>query len=289
MKTNLVGVLMLIDPISPALIALHSQRRRPPALEMAHSRQSPLRFGKAMPRCQETAAVTLEQMVAETEGDMPSTPGRPKTAGGRLHTEESRAKISAANKGRVPWNVGKQHSEETRRRIAEGTRKAMQRKAQERMRERERLRAEEPETYAALLAKEVASDAMKKAAAALKVKQKNEQRRRQAAERRQLKPEIFRGGAPTVAVRQRAVASCGRANFTFTAESRAKISESLRKRWQDPEYVMPTTQSCLQSCRRRRHTGIRSSFCCASPATLCVSLAGTARAAPTSQCGLRRG
>lgn len=180
--------------------------------------------------------MTLEQMVAETEGDMPSTPGRPKTAGGRLHTEESRAKISAANKGRVPWNVGKQHSEETRRRIAEGTRKAMQRKAQERMRERERLRAEEPETYAALLAKEVASDAMKKAAAALKVKQKNEQRRRQAAERRQLKPEIFRGGAPTVAVRQRAVASCGRANFTFTAESRAKISESLRKRWQDPEY-----------------------------------------------------
>ena len=45
--------------------------------------------------------------------------------GGHPHSDESRAKISAANKGKVPWNVGKKHSEETRLRIAEKTKEAM--------------------------------------------------------------------------------------------------------------------------------------------------------------------
>ena len=43
----------------------------------------------------------------------------------KTHTAAARAKISAANKGKVPWNAGKQHSEETKRRIAEKTREAM--------------------------------------------------------------------------------------------------------------------------------------------------------------------
>ena len=38
-----------------------------------------------------------------------------------------RQKIGDANRGRVPWNKGKTHSEETRRRIAESTRRAMAR------------------------------------------------------------------------------------------------------------------------------------------------------------------
>ena len=46
------------------------------------------------------------------------------TAIGKPHTEESKAKISAANKGKTPWNAVKQHSEETRRKIAEGARRA---------------------------------------------------------------------------------------------------------------------------------------------------------------------
>lgn len=45
-------------------------------------------------------------------------------AGGRPHTDSSRAKISASNKGKEPWNKGGNHSEETRRKIAEGTRRA---------------------------------------------------------------------------------------------------------------------------------------------------------------------
>jgi hypothetical protein len=35
-----------------------------------------------------------------------------------VHTAESRAKISAARKGQVPWNKGRNHSKETREKIS---------------------------------------------------------------------------------------------------------------------------------------------------------------------------
>eukprot|EP00188_Purpureofilum_apyrenoidigerum_P002918 Plantae.Rhodophyta-Purpureofilum_apyrenoidigerum.ctg2967.p2 GENE.Plantae.Rhodophyta-Purpureofilum_apyrenoidigerum.ctg2967~~Plantae.Rhodophyta-Purpureofilum_apyrenoidigerum.ctg2967.p2 ORF type:complete len:500 (+),score=108.25 Plantae.Rhodophyta-Purpureofilum_apyrenoidigerum.ctg2967:179-1678(+) len=44
---------------------------------------------------------------------------------GKKHRKETKDKISRANKGNTPWNKGKQHSEETRRKIAERTRAAM--------------------------------------------------------------------------------------------------------------------------------------------------------------------
>lgn len=44
---------------------------------------------------------------------------------GHPHSDASKARISAANKGKVPWNVGKKHSEETKMRIAEKTKEAM--------------------------------------------------------------------------------------------------------------------------------------------------------------------
>ena len=50
------------------------------------------------------------------------------TTPSKTHSAAARAKISAANKGKVPWNAGKQHSEETKRRIAEKTREAMLRR-----------------------------------------------------------------------------------------------------------------------------------------------------------------
>ena len=47
---------------------------------------------------------------------------------GYTHNDISRAKISAANKGKVPWNVGKQHSEETKQRIKEKTKESIERR-----------------------------------------------------------------------------------------------------------------------------------------------------------------
>lgn len=45
--------------------------------------------------------------------------------GGQVHTRESKAKISRARKGCVPWNKGKQLSKETREKIAESLRHRM--------------------------------------------------------------------------------------------------------------------------------------------------------------------
>ena len=180
------------------------------------------------PRCQQVATLL------ETEGES----GTLTAAGGRLHTPESRAKISAANKGRTPWNAGRKHSEETRQRIAEATRAAMQRRMEERKLERERMRLEEPQVYQALVTKEAAAEA---AAAALKEaerEQRSAERRRERLEKRlvrQQRAEASGNGTATVR-RARVTIGSSRVNFTFTAESRAKISESVRKRWQDPTY-----------------------------------------------------
>lgn len=66
---------------------------------------------------------------------------------GTPHTEESKRKISAANKGNTPWNKGKKHSAETRRRIAEATRRAMSRpEVRERLRELARQRTHSSKT-----------------------------------------------------------------------------------------------------------------------------------------------
>lgn len=54
-------------------------------------------------------------------------------ASGHKHTAESKRKISAANRGNVPWNKGRKHSEETKRKISEGTRRAMLQPAMRRL------------------------------------------------------------------------------------------------------------------------------------------------------------
>jgi len=66
----------------------------------------------------------IEELFSGVDGELENQ----QNLGGRRHTASSKAKISAANKGKTPWNVGKKHSEETRLRIAEKTREAMIRK-----------------------------------------------------------------------------------------------------------------------------------------------------------------
>jgi len=54
------------------------------------------------------------------EKEDPEDKCMPTAAGGYTHTKASKAKIGAANKGKKPWNYGKNRSEETKARISAG-------------------------------------------------------------------------------------------------------------------------------------------------------------------------
>jgi len=152
---------------------------------------------------------------------------------GRLHSAESKAKISAANKGKAPWNVGKHHSEETKRKIAEGARRAaLARAAAVAKAEQEalaRAKDTDPELYAKLLVEAEAREKrrlrrLERADPSLRLSTN----RTQAARPRKAP----RNGTVT---RSRAKGA-GRRNYNVSEEARKRISEGLRQRWADPEY-----------------------------------------------------
>jgi hypothetical protein len=168
---------------------------------------------------EETKTTTLEN-----SEDIP----RPTEAGGYSHTSASKAKISAANKGKTPWNKGKARSEEVKQRIAEGVRR--------RNRERFLLKLQEmgitEEEYEA---------------------KKKEERRIKDAERRARKTENggYRPTEETKAkiskilkekfakgeIKKREYKGPFRKGFTHSEETRAKISQTLKKKWaEDPAY-----------------------------------------------------
>lgn len=151
----------------------------------------------------------------------------PTANGGFTHTTASKAKISAANKGKIPWNKGKSRSEETRARIAAGVRA----KNRERfLKKLEDLGMTEEEYE----------------------QQKKEGRRQKEAERRARRTE--KGGyRPTEATKKkiskilktkwangempkrRIDKSKVRRGFKHSKETREKISAALRKRWAEDE------------------------------------------------------
>ncbi len=154
----------------------------------------------------------------------------PTANGGYSHTFSSRAKISAANKGKVPWNKGQSRSEEVKARISEGVLR----------RNRERFLAQ--------LAMDGITEEQYN-------EQKKAERRRKDAERRArrtpnggyipseetkqkisdvLKERYASGGMKKRAPRD---PSTIRRGFTHSEETKAKIRESLKRKWaEDTEY-----------------------------------------------------
>ena len=140
-------------------------------------------------------------------------------AGGRKHTEESRAKISKANKGKVPWNFGKAHSPETKARIAQKTKEAMAKRKQEKL------------------------DAL-----GLTLDQYNQKRvvdrkkARKAKAKGGLTPEGRKRISDSVKARwkdpeyREKYAAMNRGNRNHTEETRARISEAIKAKWREPEY-----------------------------------------------------
>lgn len=223
-------------------VALASPQRRFAILPRPHS----CRRVRAAVASQLEIALAPAAADAAAAVDVAASDGEPvlKLTGfaGRPHTTESRAKISAANKGKVPWNAGKKHSEETRRKIAAGTRKAMIKRQMAARRKLEdelaAVKLTDPDRYELELAK-------------FKLDLERKERRNAAAAARRLglpppprKASSRVSTAKSVAVKRggsnatlaRGAPRQPRANFSFTEETKARISASLRKRWQDPEY-----------------------------------------------------
>mmetsp|Transcript_12987 Transcript_12987/g.19544 ORF Transcript_12987/g.19544 Transcript_12987/m.19544 type:complete len:573 (-) Transcript_12987:22-1740(-) len=152
----------------------------------------------------------------------------------RLHTSESKAKISAANKGKLPWNAGKQHSEETKRRIAEKTRESIMKKKLEKAAQMgmtlEELENSSKKTkvekHNATLKGGLTEEGRKKISDSMK-------RRWQAPDYKEVYSQRMRG------------------TRNHSEATREKISKAIKEKWQDDDYRNIERKSPTEDVRAR--------------------------------------
>jgi NUMOD3 motif len=174
----------------------------------------------------------------------------PTVNGGFSHTNSSKAKISAANKGKIPWNKGKERSPQVKALIASG------------VRANNRLRFLEKLEQMGLTEEEFAQQ--KKDQQQIKDASIDERRTekggyRPTEETRKKISDILKAkwANGEMSPRKEADPSKSRRGFTHTEETRAKISDSLKKKWAgDPEYrenqiTKTTTINSTQDTRKK--------------------------------------
>lgn len=165
---------------------------------------------------------------------------QPTENGGFSHTASSRAKISAANKGKTPWNKGKHRSEEVKARIAAGVR------ARNRERFLQKLKDQgitEEQYNGQKKAERAKKDAERRARRTAKGGYRPTEETR-AKISKILKEKHAKGEIKPRKVDPNKV----RKGFTHSEETRAKISASLRERWaNDPEYREKMRQQTIKS------------------------------------------
>jgi len=146
---------------------------------------------------------------------------------GHAHTEESKAKISAANKGKTPWNKGRKHSPETLEKIRQKTKEAMRKKKEKKALDLGYISLEEYEEVLKTQKKEKkeksrkpSEETRKKISAKLKARWADPEYREKAKGRslKNLNNQV------------------GFSNRTHSEETRRKIAERTRQNWQNPEY-----------------------------------------------------
>ena len=166
-----------------------------------------------------------DDIIDDNDGDIP----RPTENGGYSHTQASRAKISAANKGKVPWNKGMNRTDEVKARIAAGVR------AKNRERHLQKLQdigITEEEYEAQKRAERSAKEAERRA------RRTENGGYRPTEETKRKISEILKQKFAAGEIKPRPISPIHvRRGFTHSEETRQKISESLRKRWStDPAY-----------------------------------------------------
>ncbi|CAB9506165.1 expressed unknown protein [Seminavis robusta] len=169
----------------------------------------------------------LSDLVVDQNDDA-DTP-QPTVNGGFTHTKSSRAKISAANKGKTPWNKGKGRSEEVKARIAAGVRKRNREKFLQKLAD---MGMTEDEYNAQEAQKKAQKDAERKA------RRTEKGGYRLTEETKKKISSVLKTKWANGEVKKRVIDPAKvRRGFTHSEETRAKISESLRKRWaNDDDY-----------------------------------------------------
>lgn len=154
---------------------------------------------------------------------------RPTENGGYSHTQASRAKISAANKGKVPWNKGVNRTDEVKARIAAGVRAKNRERHLQKLQE---IGITEEEYEEQKRMERSAKEAERRA------RRTENGGYRPTEETKRKISEILKQKFATGEIKPRPISPIHvRRGFTHSEETRQKISESLRKRWStDPEY-----------------------------------------------------
>mmetsp|Transcript_33141 Transcript_33141/g.53741 ORF Transcript_33141/g.53741 Transcript_33141/m.53741 type:complete len:654 (+) Transcript_33141:80-2041(+) len=168
-------------------------------------RNFPIRYWSRTPT--ETCSSLLQITAPSTASLAFCTQDRRTAFGGYAHTEESRRKISVANKGRVPWNKGKHHSEETKKKIASSTRAAMlMPEIKQKLREHQLGRKHTPETRAKIKASLRSPDVQERLRVARERRYGSiERRRKRSQEERDISKEHIseQSGMQSAAFRQK--------------------------------------------------------------------------------------
>eukprot|EP00979_Chaetoceros_neogracilis_P004485 scaffold787_cov285-Chaetoceros_neogracile.AAC.49 len=146
----------------------------------------------------------------------------PTENGGYSHTTASRAKISAANKGKTPWNKGKQRSEAVKKRIAEGVKRKNREKFMNKLQELG-LTEEEYEHQKKEERKE--KDAERKA------RRTEKGGYRPTEETKQKISKILKEKHAKGEIKKRKYNGPFRKGFTHSKETKEKIGQTLRKKW----------------------------------------------------------
>ena len=174
----------------------------------------------------------------------------PTVNGGFSHTNSSKAKISAANKGKTPWNKGKERSPQVKALIAAG------------VRANNRLRFLEKLEQMGLTEEEFAQQKMDKQQtkdAGIEERRTDKGGYRPTEETRKKISTILKAkwANGEMSPRKEADPSKSRRGFTHTEETRAKISDSLKKKWAgDPDYrdnqiTKSTSKNNTQDTRKK--------------------------------------